>query len=152
MQDRQIRMTREQERKWWFSSFRALAQGRLVGGGGPVLFPLILRIFQFCHKYNCKYYHKYKSNKKAIELGPWSPHVRLIFYLLFLLNHNFFVYCHGYITNTNANTSTHPKVKRRRCCFHLSFEYFNAMDSFLSPLQHYQRSPQLCALQNAVKG
>ena len=45
-QDRQIRMTREQERKWWFSSFRAPAQGRLVGGGGPVLFPLILRQFQ----------------------------------------------------------------------------------------------------------
>ena len=45
-QDRQIRMTREQERKWWFWSFRAPAQGRLVGGGGPVLFPLILRQFQ----------------------------------------------------------------------------------------------------------
>ena len=50
-------------------------------------------------------------------------------------------------TNTNTNTSTHPKFEHRRCCFQLSFEYFNAMDSFLSPLQQYHQSPQLCALQ-----
>ena len=134
------------------TSFLSCPSTRSNVGGSKVLFPLILRIFQFCHKYKCKYYHKYKSNQKTVEHGPWFPHARVIFYLLFLLNHKNFVYGHSYITNTNANTSTHPKVKRRRCCFHLSFENFNAMDSFLSPLQQYHQSPQLSALQNVVKG
>ena len=135
------------------TSFLSCPSTRSNVGGSKVLFPLILRIFQFCHKYKCKYYHKYKSNKNAVERGPWSPHVRLIFICCsYVLYHKYFVYGHSYITNTNANTSTHPKVKRRRCCFHLSFEYFNAIDSFLSPLQQYHQSPQLCALQNAVKG
>ena len=66
------------------TSFLSCPSTRSTVGGSKVLFPLILRIFQFCHKYKCKYYHKYKSNKKTVERGPRSPHVRLIFICCFM--------------------------------------------------------------------
>ena len=55
------------------TSFLSCPSTRSTVGGSKVLFPLILRIFQFCHKYNCKYYHKYKSNKKRSNVVPGPP-------------------------------------------------------------------------------
>ena len=78
------------------TSFLSCPSTRSNVGGSKVLFPLILRIFQFCHKYKCKYYHKYKykSIKKKVERGP--PAFDVFFCLLFLLNHTNFVYGHSY--------------------------------------------------------
>ena len=133
------------------TSFLSCPSTRSTVGGSKVLFPLILRIFQFCHKYKCKYYHKYKykSNKKGLNVV--LPRSTFFFvccsYLTIQISFMVTVTKKSTFTNTNTNTSTHPKFEHRRCCFQLSFEYFNAMDSFLSPLQQYHQSPQLCALQ-----
>ena len=123
------------------TSFLSCPSTRSTVGGSKVLFPLILRIFQFCHKYKYKYYQKYKSNKKAVELGPW--------YGPPMFDWSFI--CSSYLTIKILFMGTNTLLIQMQTRAHIQRSSAGGVVS-IYPSNISMRWPAFCHLCNAIRG